>query len=157
MIRQLRDWHRRAVTLLLLALPIGYAAIMAGRAPAGDPAAPILPDLGGRVRQGSGFSLLANPDIGAVLLAVPGASVPDALLIIPAGDPAIPDLLAYWSPTAGDGRDLPPDAILIGALRGGRQQVLPLPAPDMMQGGYVILFSLVRAEILAAVRLPGVA
>lgn len=153
MIRRLRDAHRRAATLLALALPIGYAAVVAHRPPAPERAAPILPDLGGRVPAHPGLVLLAEPGIEAFLLAMPGAA-PDALLIVPDGDPAIPDLLAYWSPTAGDGRELPPDAVLIGALR-GRQQVLPLPEPGMMQGGYVILFSLVRGELLAAVHLPG--
>lgn len=154
MIRQLRDGHRRVVTLLLLGLPLGYLAIVSARGPAREHAAPILPDQGGRVPQGPSFPLLAEPGIGAFLLARPGAG-PDALLIVPDGDPAIPDLLAYWSPTAGDGRELPPDAMLIGALRGGRRQVLPLPAPEMMRGGYLILYSLVRGEILAAVHLPG--
>ncbi len=153
MIRRLRDWHRRLVTLLVLTLPIGYATIVARRPPDREGAAPILPDLGGRVPEGLGFPLLAEPGIGAFLLATPGAA-PDALLIVPDGDPAIPDLLAYWSPTAGDGRELPADATLIGALR-GRRQVLPLPEPGMLQGGYIILYSLVRDEILAAVRLPG--
>ncbi len=155
MIRRLRDWHRRVVTLLILALPIAYAAIVARRPPARESAAPILPDLRGRVPNGPDFLLLAEPGIRALLLAMPGSS-PDALLIVPDGDPAIPDLLAYWSPTAGDGRALPADAMLIGALR-GRQQVLPLPEPGQRPGGYIILYSLVRDEILAAVQLPGAA
>jgi len=153
-IRRLRDGHRRVLTLLALLVPAGYLAILAHRPPPGVDAATILPDLEGRTAVGGGFTLLAAPGIEARLLAAPGAAEPDAILVIPAGDPAIPDLLAYWSPTAGDGRDLPPDAMLIGALRGARQQVLPLPDPGMMQGGYLILYSLVRGEILAAVQVP---
>lgn len=153
MIRRLRDSHFRIVMVLAALLPIGYAALLSRRTPTRSAATAIPADPGGRVPAGAVFQLLASPRIDGRLLAPPGQGQPDALLITPAADPAIPDLLAYWSPTAGDGQTLPPDAMLIGALRGSREQVLPLPEPGMMQGGYLILYSLVRDEILAAVRL----
>lgn len=153
MIRRLRDSHRRFATLLAVLLPLGYAALLSHRGSVRPAADRIAADLGGRVPVGGAFQVLAQPRIDGRLLAAPGQGQPDALLITPSVDPAIPDLLAYWSPAAGDGQVLPPDAMLIGALRGSREQVLPLPEPGMMQGGYLILYSLVRGEILAAVRL----
>lgn len=150
MIRRLRDTHRRVVTLLALTLPLGYTALLSrrDRAPA-DPAR-LAVDVGGRFAVGEAFSLLATPKIDARRLGTRGNWTPDALLIMPSGDPAIPDLLVYWSPNAGDGRQLPPDAILIGALRGSGDQMLPLPDPRMT-GGHLILYSLGRGEIVAAV------
>jgi len=99
-------------------------------------------------------ALLHAPELTAQLLADSGASIPSAVLVTPSADPAIPDLLLYWAPTGADGTALPPDAYLVGALRGSRQQVLPLPEPGMMSGGYFLLYSAVRRQLLGDQRLP---
>lgn len=116
---------------------------------------PFTADPAGRVPAGPAFELLAQPRVEGRLLGTRGDWMPDALQITPSGDPGIPDLLAYWSPAAGDGRELPPGASFIGALQGSREQIFPLPDPGITEGGQVILFSLARGEIVAAVPLPG--
>ena len=156
MIRPLREWHRRVVSLLALTLPVSYVALLAHRAPAEPDAMPFTAHHAGRVAAGPTFELLAEPRVEGRLLGTRGDWSPDALQITPSGDPGIPDLLAYWSPAPGDGHELPPDARFIGALSGGRDQVFLLPAPGVTQGIHVILFSLARGEIVAAVPLPGV-
>lgn len=155
MIRPLREWHRRVASLLALTLPVGYVILLAYRAPAEPDAIPVPADVGGRVPAGPAFELLAKPRVEGRLLGARGDWSPDALQITPSGDPGIPDLLAYWSTAPGDGNELPPGATFLGALRGSRDQVFPLPAPGVTQGVHVILFSLAHGEIVAAVPLPG--
>ncbi len=155
MIRPLRERHRRVVSLLALILPVGYLVLLTHRAPAEPDALPFAADLSGRVPSGPAFELLAEPRLEGRLLGTRGEGTPDALQITPSGDPGIPDLLAYWSPVAGDGHELPPGATFIGALSGSREQVFPMPAPGIIQGGHVILFSPARGEIIAGVPLPG--
>lgn len=155
MIRPLRKWHGRVIMLLAVTLPPGYVALLSHREASVADTVRLAAGLGGRVPAGPTFALLAEPRIDGRLLAAPGDTRPDALQVTPVGDPGIPDLLAYWCPVAGDTRELPRDAVFIGALRGSRELVLPLPEPGLTQTGYLILFSLARGEVLATVRLPG--
>jgi hypothetical protein len=99
--------------------------------------------------------LLEEPRIVGRLFAHPGASGPRVLLVSPDRDPAIPDLLAYWSPVAGDGQVLPQQAILLGALRGSRDQLLSLPDREDLGSGRIVLYSHGWNRVLSNVNLPG--
>jgi hypothetical protein len=153
MIRALRDRHYQVFRVLALVLPVAYLAAVAGRQPCAAHPFSLSADLGGRHSIGPAFPLLEVPRIMAQLLADSGTATPSALEVTPTADPGIPDLLAYWAPISGDGRSLPADASLIGALRGSRQQVLPLAA-GMIGSGHLILYSAVRREVLANTPLP---
>lgn len=154
MIRALRERHRRTMVLLAATLPLGYLALLLARSP-GAHSMPLPPaDRGDRHPVGAEVALLPSPRLTAQLLADSGASAPSAVVVTPTADPGIPDLLLYWAPTAGAGAALPPDAFLIGALRGSRQQVLPLPEPGMMAGGHFILYGAVQHQVLGDTPLP---
>jgi hypothetical protein len=156
MIRQLRDRHRTIATALAVALPIAYAAILAGRpvgtgppAPAGDSTALEPAD--------SPFTLLVEPRITGRLLAAAGDSAAAAIQVVPSRDPGVPDLLVYWvRAVQPDTPSLPPDARLLAALRGSRTQVLPLPEPGRPPGGTIILYSHGWRRVMAVVPLRGV-
>jgi hypothetical protein len=154
MIRALRERHYQIMTVLTLVLPIAFLGVVLGRQPRAPHPPPLMADRGGRHPIGPAFALLDTPRIKAQLLADSGTVIPDALEVTPTLDPGIPDLLAYWAATPPDGHALPPDAFLIGALRGSRQQVLPLPEPGRMRGGFLILYSAVRREAIATTSLP---
>ncbi len=151
MIRSLRDRHRVVTTALAVILPIVFLAVLAARPVAREPLESAAADGTGLEPVGPAFSLLVEPRIEGRLLALPGDSVPRALQVIPSRDPAIPDLLAYLAPAAGDGGSLPPGAVLLGALRGSRVQVLPFA--DGAVGGVLVLYSQGWNRVLASVRL----
>jgi hypothetical protein len=154
MIRALRDRHRiLATTLVVLLPPLFLASLPVGRPSVDRHGA--LPDGAGLSPVGPPVVLLAEPRIMGRLLAHPGESRSGAILVTPARDPAIPDLLAYWSPATADSQALPQQAILLGALRGSREQLLILPEPGRMRGGRVVLYSHGWSRVLSAVPLPG--
>ncbi len=148
MIRALRERHRRTMIALAATLPLGYLALVLARTPHSPYPTPIPADRGHRQAVGAPMVLLQSPELQAQLLGDSGGAEPNAVEVTPDGDPAIPDLLLYWAPTTGSGAELPPDALLVGALRGSRQQVFPLPEPGMMAGGHFLLYSAIRHEIL---------
>ncbi len=153
MIQALRRRHLRWSMTLGTVLPALYLLLALGgesRSPAGPVA-----DADSLDRQpvGAPLVVLAEPPLAAEWLAAPGQA-PTAIRIVPGEDPAIPDLLAYWAPTPGDGSSLPPDAVLLGALRGSRTQILPMPEPDLTRGGYLVLYSLGWNQVIATAAVP---
>ena len=87
--------------------------------------------------------------MGRVILIRAGTAVP--LLL---ASSLLSFLLVYWAPTETGDSILPPDAILLGALSGGRRRILPLPDPGMLQGGYLILYSGAYHRRVASGKLP---
>ncbi len=153
MILALRRRHFWWSVVLGVTLPPLYLALVPaaqGEHPAGAAADR---DSLGRQPVGPTVVLLREPLVEAERLASPGET-PAAIRILSGGDPAIPDLLAYWAPTPGDGSGLPPDARLLGVLRGSGTRILPVPQPDMMQGGYLVLYSLGWNRLVASVPFP---
>jgi hypothetical protein len=154
MIRALRDRHRIIATTLAALLPLLYLASLPGGRPRVDRRVS-LPDSVGLAPKGTPVVLLEEPRIVGRLLAHPGGSRPRAFLVTPARDPAIPDLLAYWSPVAADTQPLPRQAILLGALRGSREQLLSLPEREDLGGGWIVLYSHGWNRVVSAVNLAG--
>lgn len=148
MIRALRERHRRIFLVLTATLPAGYLGLLLLRAPHPGPLTPLPPDGGNRQAVGAPVTLLESPLLTAQLLAAPDTNVPLAVEVTPEADPAIPDLLLYWAPTGAAGGELPPDAVLVGALSGSRPQVLPLPDSGTTAGGHLFLYSGVRHALL---------
>jgi len=154
MIRALRDRHRVIATTLAVLLPPLYLASLPGGRPRVDRQV-ALPDSVGWARTGKPVVLLEEPRIVGRWLAHPGGSGPGALLVTPARDPAIPDLLAYWSPVAPDTQPLPGQAILLGALRGSQEQLLSLPEREDLGSGRIVLYSHGWHRVVSAVNLAG--
>ncbi len=153
MIGALRRRHFRWSLALSVLLPPLYLLLVLQNPPR-SPAGPVVEtDSLGRQPAGAPIVLLARPHVVAELLASP-AQAPAAIRIVPGEDPAIPDLLAYWAPAPGNDSSLPPDAALLGALRGNRSRILSLPDPHMMRGGYLVLYSLGWRRMIAAAALP---
>jgi hypothetical protein len=67
------------------------------------------------------------------------------------GEPS-PDVLAYWCPRAPEGRELPSEAVLLGAV-GARERRFALPPAAASAPGAIALFSLAHFETLGAVSL----
>jgi hypothetical protein len=141
-IAALRRRHRAMTTALVITLPILYGVIILQREPPTlsrpVPAADTVP----RRPAGPVWTLLESPRLTGQLLTAPGEDAPSALRVTPDGDPAIPDLLAYWDAVTPADSVLPAESILLGALRGSRQQILALPAPARGRAGRVILYSM---------------
>lgn len=140
-------------TALAVVVPVGYIAILAAR-PASTPSPARAPVGLGMAPVGPTIRLLDDPPIEARLLAPPGDPTPRAVEIAPSRDPAIPDLLAYWATAASDG-SLPEGAVLLGALRGSRTQVLPLPAGASAATGRVVLYSQGWHRVMSTTPLTG--
>lgn len=144
MIRRLRGRHRAMIVLLTPILPVILLVALVGRSPVpstslprelGDPRDPSL------VPVGSEWTLLQSPGIQARFLARQGDSTPSAIALDSVEQPIPPDLLLYWSETAGDSTTLPADAVLLGPLEARRQLKFPVS-----NRGYLILYSLAHRE-----------
>jgi hypothetical protein len=157
MIRALRDRHRVIVSLLGLTLPVAYLGVVLGRPPqqpARLAATTAAVDAAGRpLPVGPRFTLLDRPRIEAELLGSTQDGEPAAVQVTPVEDPAIPDLLLYWGPTAGDGAALPADATLLGTMRGSLPQTMALPEAGP-RGGYLVLYSMGWGRVMSATPLP---
>jgi hypothetical protein len=152
-IRELRRRHRRTITWLAVVVPVLFLASVAGRQSHPRPA-PAPPRLEPAAPRRARFTVLERPRIDGEFVAPDSAGGSPGLRLIPDDDPGIPDLLAYWAPSRGDGRTVPPNAVLLGALRGGRSRGFTLPGPGAASGGYLILLSLARAELITVVAMP---
>ncbi len=136
MIRSLRRRHRATAFLLALLLPAAFVAALAAR-PAPEP------QLGERVRAALGFSLGVDA-FGRLVLELDAS-----------GAPVIPDALVYWAPDASGERELPPGAVLLGALPQDAARLFILPYPAREQRGVALVFSLAWHKRVAAFALDG--
>jgi hypothetical protein len=133
--------------VLAVVLPVLLLAILGGRRGpplSSSPPVPRLAKTGARQ-----LVLLSRPLLRAELLPGDSGGTPSRIGVWPADDPAIPDLLAYWSPDRGNGHQLPDSAILLGSLTGSRPRMLVVPETASLRRGYLVLLSLARHRIVA--------
>lgn len=156
MIRPLRQRHRRVFTALALLLPAAWTAAILARPLELAPATEALVE--------SPFSaveplaLATAADLGpwgdlplSAVVGTDGAG--RALVEFRASAPlAAADLLVYWTPSWSPGAELAADARLLGRLGRGPAR-WPLPRAS----GWLVLYDLARAELVAARALPGTA
>jgi hypothetical protein len=149
-IARLRRRHRLWTGLLAVTLPPAFAFALWSRPsplrmedlPAAlDPAAPA-----------PGVVLWERDDLfgsmpaRARLLAEVAGGPPVAVELAPHADPMRPDVLVYWS--AGDAREIPPGAVLLGRLAGARTRRFELPEPARRTAGRLHLYSLGHQALL---------
>lgn len=158
MTRALRRRHRRAIATLAVLLPAGIGVSLAAR-PAPPP-----PGALGIAQLDAGFSALREErwqgragDASLALTARVGvANEPASPLVLEITVHAAggqPETLAYWSPSDGV-RDLPDDAILLGAVDVQRPVRLPLPAAAHATAGTLLLYRIAQGTIAARLPLP---
>jgi len=147
-IRSLRAQHRAIFVALALLVPAGYAAALLGRrAPAPPSAWPETPVAHG---EGGAERLVMWSPI-ALLTRLRRTS--DATLVVALEswrEPAPPDTLLYWSASAPHDGELPDGARLVGALGSAPRE---LALEDVPEGGWLVLFSLGRGEVVTSLAL----
>lgn len=133
MIAPLRARHRRVTTALAVTVPILYVLALGSRLPGEQPAETI------------------NAPTGAVGLSgeAAGSAWRDGsqLWFLPDGDPALPDVLLYWSPAVPGAEELPTGSHLLGSLDGDALRALALPPQP---GGHLVAYSLGHARVVGS-------
>jgi len=158
--RRLRHRHRWMVLGLALVLPAAFSWTLASRRL--DPGTGQLPAVLADPPAGHGQVLAVREFLlGSVIvnsrLMADSASRQMTLEITPRTDPREPDPLLYWSPEAPEaesGSGVPPDAVLLGSLRGTRTRSFPLPKDAATRDGSLLLYSLGHQSVLGAATLP---
>jgi hypothetical protein len=174
-IAPLRARHRATFAVLAVALPAAFAWALASRDYQGklsalpeavarthiaeiahlyDPDAPFALLPGGERRIGpfiDGMDLdVRVSGSGAMEVGVGRIDGLRAISLAWLGEPR-PDLLAYWSASAGTSSELPTDAVLLGSV-GDQAREFKLPDVGATPGS-IVLFSLARFEVVASVPL----
>lgn len=155
MIAPLRARHRRAFTVLALALPALYLLALRARPDRPTMAATALPGAAPQTAASAASGAPPVPLFPDLEIDVRLLAAGTVLELDPRAMPRAPDVLVYWrrpergAASGGSGGDLPDDAVLLGALA-PRARRYPLPAP----GGTVLLYSLGHRTVIARAALP---
>jgi hypothetical protein len=166
MIARLRARHLRLVVAAAALAAVGAAGALAVRRP--PPTVAALPEALREAASPAGtHAVWERADLweqgarGTRLLVGDGA--PRIELVPAQGGPRgalAPDVLLYASagpvPAPADGARLPPDAVLLGAFPGDAPRAYPLPEA-LADGGWLVLWSLARQQLVDRARLPAAA
>lgn len=142
MIQPLRAWHRRAAIALAGALPVIFVAgVLARKAPApGNATITWDANAPAQIRWRA-----AVPVRLGTRLATARRSDDGTWLEVQARDLLEPDVLVYWSAAAPNGNALPAKSRLLGSIAA---RTLQLPG-----GGYAVMYSLARQNVIGSIRL----
>jgi len=144
----LRRRHAMLITALALVLPVAFAAAIALReAPALArelAAEPRAADAPSPLSDGQGTLAILQRADGPRWRARHDAT---RVAVAQLDGAELPDLLAYWTPNASSGDELPADAVLLGPVHGAAGQEHTFARPGA--GGALVLFSLAHGEVVA--------
>lgn len=154
MIRPLRRRHRRMVVVLAVVLPALFLFALRARRPL--PEVNALVETVDRVGRLDGtpvdVALAWSTDDGIPEIAARVWSEGRVLELLPAADPARPDVLVYWQParsgTPGAG------SLLLGAMAGDEPRRFRLPDEARRADGHLLLWSVTDAAPVASAALP---
>ncbi|MEM7350286.1 MAG: hypothetical protein AAF657_05740 [Acidobacteriota bacterium] len=156
MIAPLRRRHRWMTMLLAVVLPVLYIVALAGRQAepimAAVPSVLAVGTVAGGEATAEGLAIEGLPVTARVVLS--GSSW--TLELTPSEPLARPEVLVYWSDTAGPAERLPDGAYLLGAFGGVRAQAYAVSEAVMGRPGSLVLYSLGHQEVLGSVALPAI-
>ena len=136
-----RQRHRRAFSVLALALPAGLAAAFALRVPPARMDA--LPDAL------AGLHTSGQPDREIAWTGLPLQAqlfIAEGRVRVVATEPLrLPDPLGYWASSPPQGRELPQDARLLGSYNDTSRQTFALDQPA--ESGVVLVYSPLSGQV----------
>ena len=152
MIRPLRVWHRRMISILALVVPALLVAALAVRRPAptdSDAADPLEQE---RFRPERVTQRISSaPPLPAIEVELAGL----ALSLHTALFDERPDVLLYWSADRpASGGTWPGEAHLLGSGDGHFDGFLLLPEAARKRDGWLVLYSVAHREVVAELQLP---